>query len=131
MLLQMDKTNFGEWLRKERESRNWSQADLARLSGLHRQIINKTENGVSTPAIETFIALASALKYSPILLFRKAGLLPNHNGNGDQVKFEDWEYLLKQMSPEDEAELRQIAELKIERRKKEQSVKVLKTKKAG
>lgn len=129
MLLSMDKLNFGDWLRKERETRGWSQADLARISGLHRQIINKTENGVSTPAVETFISLAEALNLSPILLFRQAGLLPN--SNGDQVKFEDWEYLLKQMTPEDEAELRQIAELKIERRKKDQSLKSLKPKKAG
>ena len=75
------------------------------------------------------IAIAHGLKISPITVFRRAGLLPN--GNGEQVKMEDWEYLLKQMSPEDEAELRQIAELKIERRKKEESLKVLKTKKAG
>ena len=126
----MDKVNFGDWLRKERENRGWSQSDLARLSGLHRQIINKTENGVSTPAVETYIALATAFKYSPILLLRKAGLLPDH-GNGEQVKFEDWEFLLKQMTPEDEAELRQIAEMKIERRKKEQALKTLKPKKAG
>jgi transcriptional regulator with XRE-family HTH domain len=62
----MDKQNFGEWLQKEREKRGWSQSDLARLSGLHRQIINKTENGVSRPAVETYIALAKALNYSPM-----------------------------------------------------------------
>ena len=124
MLLQMDKDTFGLWLQKEREARGWSQSDLARSSGLHRQIINKTENGVSTPAVETYIALAAALKYSPIFLLRKAGLLPENNGA--DVKLDDWEFLLKQMSPEDEAELRQIAEMKIERRKKEQSLKVLK-----
>jgi transcriptional regulator with XRE-family HTH domain len=131
MFLQMDKEKFGLWLQKEREARGWSQSDLARSSGLHRQIINKTENGVSTPAVETYIALATALKYSPIFLLRKAGLLPDNNGNGADVKLDDWEFLLKQMTPEDEAELRQIAEMKIERRKKDQSIKTLKPKKAG
>ncbi len=43
MLLSMDKINFGEWLKLEREKREWSQSDLARFSGLHRQIINKKE----------------------------------------------------------------------------------------
>lgn len=129
MSLPMDKENFGQWLRSEREIRGWSQSDLARLSGLHRQIINKTENGVSTPAVETYIALADAMKLSPIYLFRKAGLLPP--GPENEVKLDDWQYLLSQMSPEDTAELRQIAEMKIERRQKEQSLKSLKTRKAG
>lgn len=128
MFLLMDKVTFGEWLRNQRELRNWSQSDLARYSGLHRQIINKTENGVSVPAVETFIALAEALKMSPVALFRKAGLLPE---GGDTTRFEDWAFLLQQMSAEDQAELRQIAELKIERRKKEQALKSLNTKKAG
>lgn len=78
---------------------------------------------------DTLSALAKAFHISPITLFRKAGLLPDNNG-GD-VKLDDWEYLLKQMTPEDEAELRQIAEMKIERRKKDQAIKTLKPKKVG
>jgi hypothetical protein len=35
------------------------------------------------------------------------------------------------MPPEDQEELRQIAEMKIERRKKDDSLKTLKTKRAG
>jgi hypothetical protein len=80
------------------------------------------------PAVETFIALARALNYSPVFLFRKAGLLPS--GNSDEVKFEDWKFLIDQLNPEDEAELRQIAEMKIQRRKKEEVLKTLKHKKA-
>jgi transcriptional regulator with XRE-family HTH domain len=76
MFLSMDKINFGQWLQFEREKRNWSQSDLARLTGLHRQIINKTENGVSMPAVETYLALAKAFGISPVSIFRKAGLLP-------------------------------------------------------
>lgn len=78
---------------------------------------------------DTLSALAKAFNISPITLFRKAGLLPENNGA--DVKLDDWEFLLKQMSPEDEAELRQIAEMKIERRKKDQSLKTLKPKKVG
>jgi hypothetical protein len=48
----------------------------------------------------------------------------------DELKY-DWKFLLDQMNPEDEAELRQIAEMKIERRRKDQSLKSLKTKRAG
>jgi transcriptional regulator with XRE-family HTH domain len=124
----MDRQRFGEWLQQEREKRSWSQSDLARASGLHRQIINKTENSVSMPAVETFIALAKALNYSPVFLLRKAGLLPP--GGNDEIRFEDWKFLIDQLNPDDEAELRQIAEMKIERRKKEESLKTLKPKKA-
>ena len=121
---------FSDWLLKEMSKRKWSQADLARASGLNRQSISDYVNRRRTnPEPDALVAIAHGLNISPITLFRQAGLLPS-NGNGDQVKLEDWEFLLKQMTPEDEAELRQIAELKIERRKKDQSLKTLKPKKA-
>lgn len=124
--------HFSDWLLKELSTRKWSQADLARASGLTRQSISDYVNRRRTnPEPEALVAIAHGFKISPITIFRKAGLLPDSNGNGEQVKFEDWEYLLKQMSPEDETELRQIAEMKIERRKKDQSLKALNPKKAG
>ena len=131
MLLTMDKINFGQWLQSEREKRDLSQSDLARITGLHRQIINKTENGVSMPAVETYLALAKAFKISPITIFRKAGLLPE---GSDQASFEDWQHLLAQLMPDEQEEMRQIIELKIERRQKaEQAARTskLKPKKAG
>lgn len=117
MLLSMDKVNFGDWLKLEREKRDWSQSDLARFSGLHRQIINKTESGVSEPALKTFIALAQAFKISPITIFRIAGLLPE---GGDNAAFEDWQFLLNQLPPQEQEEVRKIVEMKIERRQKEE-----------
>lgn len=115
MLLTMDKINFGQWLQSEREKRDLSQSDLARMTGLHRQIINKTENGVSMPAVETYLALAKAFGISPVSIFRKAGLLPE---GGDNTNFEDWQHLLTQLTPDEEEEMRQIVEMKIERRQK-------------
>ena len=92
----MDKINFGQWLQSEREKRDLSQSDLARITGLHRQIINKTENGVSMPAVETYLALAKAFGISPVSIFRKAGLLPE---GGDNTNFDDWQHLLTQLTP--------------------------------
>lgn len=117
MLLSMDRINFGEWLKNEREKREWSQSDLARFSGLHRQIINKTENGVSEPALKTFLALAQAFKMSPISIIRIAGLLPE---GGENASFEDWQFLLNQLPPQEQEEVRKIVEMKIERRQKEE-----------
>ncbi len=127
----MDKINFGHWLQAEREKRDWSQSDLARITGLHRQIINKTENGVSMPAVETYLALANAFNISPITIFRKAGLLPE---GGEVTSFEDWKFLIGQLAPEEEDEIRKIVEMKIERRQKaEQSARAAnyKIKKVG
>lgn len=117
MFLSMDKVDFGNWLKLEREKRDWSQSDLARFSGLHRQIINKTESGVSEPALKTFIALAQAFKISPITIFRIAGLLPE---GGENAFFEDWQFLLNQLPPQEQEEVRKIVEMKIERRQKEE-----------
>lgn len=120
MLLSMDKVSFGDWLRKQREERGWSQSDLARLSGLHRQIINKTENGVSDPALKTYIALANALGYSLITILRISGELPP--GPDDNINFEDWKYRLEKMTPEERDEVWRISQMKIElRQEKEQA----------
>jgi transcriptional regulator with XRE-family HTH domain len=112
----MEKESFGEWLQKEREQRGWSQSQFARLAGLNRQVIHKAEHSLSMPRLTAFLALAKALKYSPLFLFRKAGFLPP--GTLNEVRLEVWKSLIEQLSPDDEEELRQIAELKIERRKK-------------
>jgi transcriptional regulator with XRE-family HTH domain len=123
--------NFGEWLIVERGKRNWSQADLSRYSGLHRAVISKLESG-TRPMPETLIAIANAFKMSPITIFRIAGLLPD-NGS-DQIKFEDWQYLLSQLTEDEQEEIRKIIEFKIERRQKaeqEARAKNLKPRKAG
>lgn len=99
------------------------------MIGVHPPQVSRIISGERSTTNETLTAIAHALKISPLTLFRKAGLLPENNGA--DVKLDDWEFLLKQMSPEDEAELRQIAEMKIERRKKELSLKSLKPKKVG
>lgn len=81
---------------------------------------------------ETLIAIANAFKMSPITIFRIAGLLPD-NGS-DQIKFEDWQYLLSQLTEDEQEEIRKIIEFKIERRQKaeqEARAKNLKPRKAG
>lgn len=120
---------FREWLLNELKIKGWTQAELSRRAGVSRASVSLVLSEDRSIGHDLAIAIAHALNISPITVFRKAGLLPD--GGGENVSFADWEFLLNQMSPEDEAELRQIAELKIERRKKEQSLKTLKTKKAA
>jgi transcriptional regulator with XRE-family HTH domain len=107
----VDRQKFGEWLSREREKRGWSQTELADRSGLRRQIISKTETGVSTPALETVVALADALEISPVVILRAMGLLPP--GTSDQIRFEDWQFILDKLPEDQQEELYQIGALKV------------------
>ena len=116
MFLTMNSVEFGDWVQIEREKRSWSQSDLSRYSGLHRAVISKIESGTK-PMPDTLSALAQAFKISPITIFRIAGLLPE---GGDNTAFEDWQYLLNKLPPEEQEEVRKIVEMKVERRQKEE-----------
>ncbi len=121
--------NFGDWLLKELENRNWSQSDLVKAAGISRGTLSNIISGTRGIGEKSLIAIANALNISPITLFRKAGLLPEA---GELVAFDDWQHLLAQLSPEEQEEMRQIAVMKIERnRKAEKSSRAtnLKTKK--
>jgi transcriptional regulator with XRE-family HTH domain len=68
--------NFAEWLVFEALARDWTQADLARKSGLNRAVISKILSDKSDPSPETCKALARALKLPIEEVYRAAGLLP-------------------------------------------------------
>jgi transcriptional regulator with XRE-family HTH domain len=123
----MSKIMFGEWLKEELDRQKISQTSLAFQVGVTPAQISRIISGDRASTTDTLAAIAHALKISPVTILRKAGLLPEGNEN---VSFDDWAFLLGQLSPEDQAELRSIAEMKIERRKKEQALKTLKAKKA-
>ena len=107
--------NFGDWLLKEFENRNWSQSDLVKAAGISRGTLSNIIIGTRVIGEKSLIAIANALNISPITLFRKAGLLPEV---GELVSFDDWQHLLAQLSPEEQEEMRQIAVMKIERSRK-------------
>lgn len=108
--------DFSEWLLQEMNKHGWTQADLARASGLNRQSVSDYINRRRTkPDTDALTALAQAFKISPVTVFRKAGLLPP---GGEEISFEDWKHLINQLTPDEEEELRQLAELKITRRQK-------------
>jgi transcriptional regulator with XRE-family HTH domain len=120
---------FGEWLKQELEQKRITQSDLAQMIGVHPPQVSRIISGERATTPETLISIAHALKLSPITIFRKAGLLPQ--GPENEIKFEDWKFLLDQLTPEEEEEMRQIAIMKIERHKKNGSLKSLKPKRAG
>jgi transcriptional regulator with XRE-family HTH domain len=107
---------------------NLGVRELAKILGVSHPTVTELVTHGNRPSLDTAIALAKWLKQSDVSVLREAGLLPP--GPSEDINFDDWKHLLSQMTPEDEAEMRQIAELKIERRKKDQSLKALNSKKA-
>ena len=57
-------TKFGRRLRGLRQEKGLSQADLARLAGIHPMQVGKYERGEGYPAVESLVALARALTVS-------------------------------------------------------------------
>ena len=68
--------DFAEWLIKELRNRGWTQADLARESGLTSGGIAHLVNRTRNPTAESCKVIARALRYPPEIVFRAAGLLP-------------------------------------------------------
>ena len=124
----MSAIDFPAWLQNELNKKGWRSTDLAKQSRISDAAISRILRSERKADAETLSSFAHALNISPITIFRKAGLLPE---GGDAVRFEDWQYLLEQLSPEDQEEMRQVALLKIERHKKAEGLKTLKPKRIG
>jgi transcriptional regulator with XRE-family HTH domain len=108
--------NFSEWLTTELATRGWSRSEAARRGNISPSMFDKVINGYSKPGSRFLEGIAQAFGISPIIVYRKAGLLPDVNT--EKIAFDDWQDLLAQLSPEEQDEMRQIAIMKIERNRK-------------
>lgn len=68
--------NFSNWIQKELQDRNWSQADLADKAGITDATVSRLVNDVRGPGPKLCNKLAKALNYPPEFVFKMAGLLP-------------------------------------------------------
>lgn len=109
---------FSEWIETELERRGWSRSEAARRGQISPSMFDKVINGYSKPGIKFLEGIARAFGISITIVYRAAGLLPPGDAN---ATFEDWQYLLVQLSPEDQEELRKIAEMKLERHRTEEA----------
>ena len=64
------RSQFARNLRLLRMERGWTQADLARLSGLGRSFISQIERGHFSVTLETIGALCTALGIGPAALIQ-------------------------------------------------------------
>ncbi len=53
-----------DWVVKARESRHWSQADLARMLDLDPARVCRYERGVFEPSMETMVKISQVCNYS-------------------------------------------------------------------
>ena len=130
-MCQMSGIDFPQWLHEQLEKRNWRVKDLAKNSRISDAAVSRVLSGQRKADTDTLLAFAEALNVSPIVMFRKAGKLPE---GGADVTFEDWQHLLNQLTPDEQEEIRQITEMKIQRRKKAEQAeraKNFKIKRAG
>lgn len=119
---------FITWLDAQEEARGWTDYRLAMEAKINPSVLSRARNDGVLPKWDACMAISNALNISPITVFRNAGLLPPGN---DEISFEDWQYLLVQMTPDERDEVMQIVTMKIERRKKAEGLKTLNTRKAG
>ena len=75
---------FNEWLLEQLKANNWSQADLARATGLSNAAISRYFGG-RIPDKEELRRIAHALKLPPEFVFEKAGLLPTKPKENEKI----------------------------------------------
>jgi transcriptional regulator with XRE-family HTH domain len=68
---------FSDWLIEHMKEKEWSQADLARKSGLTRAAVNNYVLGSGMPNLNALIKLAKAFKMLPSALFAIATSEPS------------------------------------------------------
>jgi transcriptional regulator with XRE-family HTH domain len=123
-----EKIDFIEWLDEMRASRNWSDNQLAKTARISHSVISKARQG-TLPKWDALVQIAEAFGVSPVLAFRKAGLLPPEQE--DQAKFEDWKYLLEGLSDRDLSLLRDLAKKMAAENEKERALKSLNPRRVG
>lgn len=111
---------FLEWIDEVEKRMGWTDNKWTTKAGISASVLNRARRDGIIPKWDACLALAEAARVSPILVFRKAGLLPP--GPEEHAQFSDWQYLLSQLPQEDQDEIGQFIEMKYERRKKENAL---------
>jgi len=120
---------FVQWLDEQEKRFEYSDYEVAKKGDFSHSALSRARTENIPPGYSICMKIAGVFNVSPTTVLRKAGLLPAEGG--DQIRFDDWQYLLNQL-PEDEREdLRLIAEAKLQKVKKQKGLKKLNPQKAG
>ena len=113
-LVSMD--TFGEWINGQLTLRGWSQADLARATGMDSAVISNLINNRRGAGADSCKAIASALKIPPEIVMRAAGLLPPVAEHTEQK--EELNYLYSQLKKEGQEDLVTYARFLLEKQER-------------
>lgn len=108
---------FSEWLQQELSKRGWAQSELARRAGLTRGAISSLVSGRNNPKAETCVAIARAFDLPPETVLMAADLLPEIPPPGQDPTFTEILNVVKNMNPEERAELLDYALFRFRKRK--------------
>jgi transcriptional regulator with XRE-family HTH domain len=112
--------NFSKWLQKEMDQRDWGQSDLARKSGVKRQVIWGYLNGkVSNPDESILQKIARAFRIPFEEIYRAAGILPPKPTTDEWI--EKINHAIEQLPPEERERVYLFADAlreQIEKKKK-------------
>lgn len=106
---------FSDWLLKELNERNWTQADLHRASGLTTAAISKYFAG-RIPDEVSLKKIAHAFEMKPDVVFRAAGVLPPIATTDEEI--EQIIFEASKLNPQDRAEVIAFIRMKQNLRKK-------------
>lgn len=107
---------FVNWLEKELENRQWTRSKLAKIAGISASSLSHIYTGKRMPGSDVCRAIADALKISPDIVYREAGLLdpiPEQDGIIGQILFE-----LGGVSMDDKDEILEFIRMKRRRTEK-------------
>ena len=77
--------DFGEWLLGEIEKSGLSYSEIGRRSGFSHARISQIVNG-DKPSADFCIAISRALNLSPMLVLRRAGLIPQKSAGDEELE---------------------------------------------
>jgi transcriptional regulator with XRE-family HTH domain len=102
---------FSDWLNQEMQKHNWSQSDLARASGLSRQVISYYLSDKSkSPDENALQKLAHAFKLPVETVFRAAGILPQQIPENETI--EQITHLTKELPPQEQQDILEFIKLR-------------------
>ena len=107
-----------EWMVKEREKQDMSQAELARKSGLSRTAISDYERRQRPyPEMDALVRISLALGYPADHLPRIVGLLPAQNGISEEIR--QIAHEVEKLNKQDQDEVLAFIRMKQNLRKKQ------------
>jgi transcriptional regulator with XRE-family HTH domain len=111
MFSAMSTITFAEWLVKELEERGWSQADLARETGLTTGGVSNLINQVRKPNPDTCNVIAHALKLPSEIVLQAAGYWKPETSE-KPPGFEEWVYIFTTATEQQRQEILDYARYK-------------------